>query len=289
MQGHNTLDYADAISTDAYAPPSRSRSMSQMSAAAGAIVERIKINAISREIRNGRAVWIKKRRPIAAPIMACANRFFCAARTPVRAIADRSAWQQWEVGCFERLHQSEGFHAYAEGAGSVAADEMPGINLTRHLDGGSLTPEMTATAARELLRAHSSRCSYFGDFWSHGDPHIGNFIYDQSSSRARLIDFEMMHDRSLPAIERHSDDLLVFLQDMVGRISADRWLPCALAFLQTYDRPEAIDRLQAKLRVPEGCMPRLWWQVRTTFLPEQAVRARFTALKEALTPSACPA
>ena len=39
----------------------------------------------------------------------------------------------------------------------------------------------------------------------------------------------------MPAEERHADDLLVFIQDMVGRISGDLWMPRARsAFLKAY-------------------------------------------------------
>ncbi len=256
--------------------------MSRLSAAAGAFVERIKVNAISREIRSGRAVWIKRRRPISTPLMACANRFFEMAETPVRAISNISFWQSWEVDCFQKLHAEEGFNAFRDGVRSVGADEMPGINLTCHLDGGTMTPTMASAAASELRRAHLTPCPYFGCSWSHGDPHIGNFIYDESANRARLIDFEVMHDRELSPEDRHSDDLLVFLQDMVGRIGVDRWLPCARAFLEAYDRPEIVAKLTPKLHLPDHCMPRLWWLVRTTFLPTDELRRRIQALQEVM-------
>ena len=60
--------------------------MSRILTAAGALVDRIKINAISREVRGGHFVWIKRRRPIARPLLACANHFFGLAGTPVRAL-----------------------------------------------------------------------------------------------------------------------------------------------------------------------------------------------------------
>ncbi len=57
---------------------------------------------------------------------------------------------------------------------------MPGVNLTRHLDDGSITEEMAAAAARELApRTRRLTRSFSGGAWSHGDPHLGNFIYDE--------------------------------------------------------------------------------------------------------------
>ena len=166
---------------------------------------------------------------------------------------------------------------------------MPGVNLTRHLDDGSITEEMAAAAARELRRAHETHSTFFRGAWSHGDPHLGNFMYEKGEERARLIDFEVRHHQSLPAEERHCDDLLVFLQDMVGRICERQWLPCATAFLETYDCPALFARLGPKLDLPPQSVPRLWWLVRTTFLPVAELRRRIMALRRELAPMLGPA
>lgn len=247
----------------------------------GACVDRIKINAISREVRDGRVVWIKRRRRRAAPIVAAANRFFLLAGNPVQVLTDLPRWQRWEVDCFHGLH-GDRFRAFADGDRGVGADEMPGISLTVPLDDGSLEPTMVAEAAWELRRAHGWKCAEMGGTWSHGDPHLGNFIFDRAERRARLIDFEVMHDPALSADERHADDLLVFLQDMVGRIAADRWLPNAHAFLDAYARPEIVAILLLRLVLPVRLFPRLWWKVRTTFLPAGELAARLAALRDSI-------
>ena len=254
--------------------------MSRFLTAAGALVDRIKINAVSREIRDGRPLWIKRRRAVARPIMACANRFFRAVGNPVRALDDCAAWQRWEVECFLALH-GDRFRAFADGPRAVAAEEMPGVNLSHHLDTGTLTPPMLAAAAGELRRAHARTCADFGGPWSHGDPHAGNFIYEAAENRARLIDFEVQHERTLTADERHSDDVLVFLQDMVGRISRDLWLPSAQAFLAAYERPEIVARVRARLLAPRG-IARVWWAVRTTYLAPAELERRLAELRAAL-------
>jgi hypothetical protein len=56
----------------------------------------------------------------------------------------------------------------------------------------------------------------------HGDPHMDNVIYDHATDRALLIDFEVIHDKSVPAGARHADDLLVFLQDLMGRVEPQK-------------------------------------------------------------------
>jgi hypothetical protein len=251
--------------------------MSRILSAAGALVDRIKINAVSRECRDGRTLWIKRRRWTAQPIMACANRFFRLAGNPIRAIEELATWQRWEVDCFLQLHGGE-FDAFAEGSSSVVAEEVPGKNLSHHLGGGTLTLPMLRAAALELRRAHAAPSAVFDGPWSHGDPHAGNFVYDASIDRARLIDFEVMHHPAIGADERHADDLLIFLQDMVGRIARDQWLPSAQAFLTAYDRPEIIARLHPKLVVPCG-IPRIWWAVRTTYMGSAELERRLAALR----------
>ena len=254
--------------------------MNRLMAAAGSLVDRIKINAISKEMRDGRPVWIKRRRWAAGPIMACANQFFRLAGNPVHALDDLAAWQRWEIGCFLGLH-GDGYRAFSAGERAVGADEVPGVNLTDSLDAGTITPRMVAAAARELRRAHAWECAAFSGLWSHGDPHVGNFVYDADADRARLIDFEVMHHTTLSADARHADDLLVFLQDMVGRIPAERWLPGAHAFLAAYDRPEIVALLREKLVLPRG-VARVWWMVRTTFLHPRELTRRLEALRAEL-------
>src|SRR5262245_56923543 len=127
--------------------------MSRILSAAGALVDTIKINALTREVREGRTFWIKRRRRLAGPIMACANQFFQVVGNPIAALTEMEAWQRWEVDCFLRLH-GEQFLAFGDGAGTVAAEEVPGRNLSQHLDAGTLTPAMFAAAGRELRRAH---------------------------------------------------------------------------------------------------------------------------------------
>lgn len=254
--------------------------MSRFLSAAGALVDRVKINVVTREVREGRPVWIKRRRRSAGPIMSCANQFFRLAGNPIHTITETTTWQRWEVDCFLRLH-GEKFHAFADGDRAVAAEEIPGRTLSQHLNAGTLAPGMLAAAAEEMRRAHEQRCPVFQSQWSHGDPHAGNFVYECDSDRARLIDFEVMHHPELPAEERHADDLLIFLQDLAGRLRAEEWLPYAHAFLAAYGRAEIISRLRQKLVVPGG-FARLWWAVRTTYLAPAELLRRIDSLRESL-------
>ena len=65
---------------------------------------------------------------------------------------------------------------------------------------GTLTRAMIRAAAREFRRAHALPSEAYDDgLWSHGDATMANVIYDPSTDRARLIDFEILHARDLPA------------------------------------------------------------------------------------------
>lgn len=254
--------------------------MSLLFTAAACFSERIKVNAVTREMRDGRQLWIKRRRRSAGVTLACANRFFRLAGNPVQAITDLAAWQRWEVDCFLTLHDGH-YRAFADGTRTVAAEELPGVSLGDHLARATLTPAMTAAAARELRRCHAAAWGASGERWSHGDAHAGNFLYDRAADRARLIDFEVRHEAALAADERQADDLLVFLQDLIGRVSPAAWMPLAESFLAAYDRPEIIARLLPRLILPRG-IPRLWWAVRTSYLPGAELSRRLADLRERL-------
>ncbi len=254
--------------------------MSLYLATASCLAERIKVNSITRELRDGRAVFSKRRHRTAPLILTGANHFFRLAGNPVRVLSSLAEWQRWEVECFRRLHADE-FSVDILDSRTVAAEAVPGTSLAEALETKTLTPMMTAAAGREMRRCHETNCATFPDHWSHGDPHTGNFLYEAGDDRARLIDFEVMHHPSLAASERRADDLLVFLQDVVGRVSRTAWLPLAMGFLDAYDHREITARLRTRLVVPRG-IPRLWWAIRTSYLPGPELAHRLELLRDAL-------
>ena len=75
--------------------------------------------------------------------------------------------------------------------------------------------------------------------------------------------------------------MLVLLQDVCGRCRAGMWLPLALALIDGYGRPEIDARVLEKLRVPRG-IPRVWWAVRTTWMPRVELERRLVALRQAM-------
>ena len=242
--------------------------------------ERIQMNAIRLGECAGHPVMQKRRRRAAWLVMRVANVFFRLARNPVEAIVDDAEWRTLEVDCFRLLHGPE-FTAGLGPDGTPCVSLLPGGDLSRHLAAGTLRPAHLGAAGAELRRAHGLHSPHHGGCWSHGDPHTGNFLFDAATGRARLVDFEMRHPRDLPEPRRHADDLLVMLQDVCGRCAGDAWLPLAEAFLAGYGRGEIIALLDDLLHVPRG-IPRVWWAVRTSWMPRGELERRVAALRGAL-------
>lgn len=254
--------------------------MSRLLTAAGHFVDRIKINRLTRCEREGRPVWAKRRRRSAPAVISLANAFFRLAGNPVTILTDPAIWHAWERSSMQALYADQ-FGVWSDETGTFFLEEFPGRSLSEHLDQGTASTEMFAAAGREFQRAHAIPCPWFEAGWSHGDPHTGNVIFDPATSVARLLDFEVRHDRQLPAIARHTDDLLVFLQDTLGRLPRDRWLQWASVFVQSYGRPEITAHLVERLAAPRG-VARLWWAVRTTYLAPQELADRLEALRDVL-------
>ncbi len=248
---------------------------------AGSAIDAIRINAISREVRDGRALLVKRRRLVSAPLARTANLFFRAARHPVFVWSDARQWQRWEVGSFNLLHAKQ-FCAFPAGPRTVCADILPGLSLAEHFVRGTFELPMLDAAGCELRRAHNFHSGFFGGPWSHGDPNLANFLYSTQDKHARLIDFEVVHQPQLPAMTRHVEDLLSFLQDLLGCAPKGAWLPSAQRFLDAYGCEKRLrDALRDRLLLPRG-IPLIWWWIRTNYVPPSSIRCRLEHLRDAL-------
>jgi hypothetical protein len=96
------------------------------------------------------------------------------------------------------------FQAKIINARTVCLDKLPGQSLWDHMNQGTLNKRMLESPAKECRRAHQFWRDEFGASWSHGDASMPNVIYEEKTRRARLIDFEIMHKKSLPATTRHA-------------------------------------------------------------------------------------
>jgi len=248
--------------------------------AATAFVESLKINSISEVVRRGRKVVLKHRNAYGEQMAEMANLYFRLAKLSIRYLSDVREWRRRELGCFRMLN-GERFRAFSPRVSSVCLDKLPGKSLWDHLRQHTLTRPMLEAAGSEFRRAHQFWSDDFGGLWSHGDASMTNVIYNEKTGRARLIDFEIMHEKSLSATARQADDLLVFLLDMVGAMPSRRWLAFASCFLSAYGDAEVIAELKKQLVIPSG-LALIWWNVRTNFAKSATVKRRLTNLSSAV-------
>jgi len=252
----------------------------RLSNAVTALVESLKINSIAEEVRRGRPMVIKRRNGTSEQITEMANLYFSWCGLPIRFWSKVDDWRRWEIESFNMLN-GDRFCARSPRQRTVIEDKLPGESLWDHMNRGTLTRKMLSAAAREFHRAHQFWSDEFRGPWSHGDATATNVIYDPLTGRARLIDFEILHEKSLSAPARQADDLLVFLLDMVGLVPNRQWLPFALTFLHAYNTPKVLRELKKQLVLPGG-LAWVWWEVRTNFAAPAKIKRRLTCLREAI-------
>ena len=251
-----------------------------LSNAAARFVDFLKINSVSEKVRHRRRVVIKRRNGYSEQLAELSNLYFRMAGIPIRFWAKVEDWRRWEVECFKMLN-GDRFRAWASGDKTVCADKLPGKSLWEHLEQRRLSREMVEAAGHEFRRAHQLRSHEFRGPWSHGDAGANNVIYDGKTGRARLIDFEIVHDKSLPARSRQADDLLVFLLDLIAVAPNPQWLTLALSFLNAYGNTAVICELEDELALPNG-MAWIWWGVRTSFANPAKVKRRLEKLRDVI-------
>jgi hypothetical protein len=252
-----------------------------LSHAATSFVESLKINSISEKLRRGSRVIIKRRNPYGKEVAELVNFYFRIADTGIRYVSAVREWQRWETKCFNMLN-GDRFRAAITDARTVIEDKLPGHSFWDHMNAHTLTQSMLRAAGHEYRRAHRMQVKEFDGGWSHGDASMPNVIYNARTGRARLIDFEVMHERASADEARQADDLLVFLLDMVGRVATGQWLPFATSFLRAYGHPHVIRELKKQLVVPTG-LAQIWWNVRTNFAKRARVDRRLKQLRRAIT------
>ena len=257
-----------------------SRSLRALRAAMGSAFNSIRLNAVTNHtLLEERSAIVKRRTALGRSLAPVANSYFRIAGVPLSLDTDIHEWQQREIRSFRMLNPE--FRAVAVDGYAICEEQLPGEHLLHHAKCGTLRRKMLRAAGWEIRRAHQFWSDEYVGRWSHGDAAMRNVIYASATGRARLIDFEMAHDPSLPAVARHADDLRAFLLDLVSLSSRRRWLPYALTFLRAYDDAAVIAELRHHLFVPKG-LGRLWWKIRTNFAQDGEVLRRLTALGSAI-------
>jgi len=226
-------------------------SASRWTAFMGCQIDRIRINTLSRDTVEGVPVWVKKRTPVSHWLVRVANGFFQLAHNPVEVLATGEHWRRWEVEMFMALHGGNRLAGVA-GDGAVYAEILPGADLVQFLKENRLNAAVLGLAGDAFRQMHAKRDPLSGDYFSHGDPHLGNVIIDEKCARSGWIDFETRHTGGLSAGELHADDLLVFLLDLAGRSTREEWEWRSRAFLDGYGRAEVLHFLKKRLTLPAG-------------------------------------
>jgi hypothetical protein len=248
--------------------------------ATATFVDSLKISSTSEKSRRGRRVVIKRRNIYGEQLADLANLYFRMSGIPVRFWSKTEDWKRWEVKCFKMLN-GDRFRTSGSGTNTICVDKVPGESLWEHMNRGTLTRQMLEAAAHEYCQAHQLWSDEFGGPWSHGDASMTNVIYNKKTGRARLIDFELVHEKSLPAKSRHADDLLVFLLDILAIVPTRQWLPFALYFLNAYENVRVIAALEDQLALPNG-LAWIWWGVRTSFTNPVKVKRRLAKLRDVI-------
>src|SRR3954462_6080828 len=179
-------------------------------------IDAVRVNRCWSERRDHAVVWLKRRRNWADAIVLGGNVFLRVSNSRIQMFPSVRRWQRWELACFALLHGAEGYTCGPLGARGVWLDAVPGMNLRDLARAGIMDDRAVIAAAREFARVHALRCPITRRPWSHGDPHLANMLYDPATDRARLIDFETVHDARLDPVQRHADDLVTFLLELMS-------------------------------------------------------------------------
>jgi hypothetical protein len=103
---------------------------------------------------------------------------------------------------------------------------------------------MAAGALRDLHK--KSTCRSAAEPWplSHGDATCHNVIVNLPTGSVDWIDFEMRHDWSVPADERHADDLRALLFSSAACLFSSVHKPCVEHVLAGYGEPRIVHALR---------------------------------------------
>ncbi len=245
----------------------------------GCVIDGIALNSVTIDEHHGQPVAIKRRNLFGLCITPVANIFLELSHARVHMLVNVHDWQWREIMCFRKLNGH--FDAVAPGFRTIREELLPGKSLWEHLKAGTLNRRMLCAAGTEFRRVHRLWSDLHQGPFSHGDAAMRNVVYDAEQNRARFIDFELVHNRDIPAIDRQSEDLASFLFDLVGLAPRRKWLPWAICFLESYGNETIIGELTHHLGAPRG-LGQLWWRVRTNFADRSVILPRLERLRQAL-------
>ena len=242
------------------------------------LMNRVRVNQVHQSMRDGVAVFVKRRRAGGQIVVWLANRFLALTDSGVCMFVHADEWTDWEVHCAQLLYPER--QGVTVGSGqAVIVPEVRGISLRELLRRDDTDVNKAfVLAARELRRVHQIHCSYYKAAWSHGDLHLDNIICDLNAERAVLIDFDTRHEFHVSQTQRHSDDLKMVLLELIG-LSDDKWKQLATVFIEEYREGSALGELSRRLFVPRG-FARVLWYARTHCSSIRRIEPRLQNLRE---------
>jgi hypothetical protein len=249
-------------------------------ALASRLIEAVRVNRTWRQLQGARAIWHKRRRFGMTPVLHGGNLFLRLSRSRLQMFVETAAWTRWEVESFRLLHGPERDAGHQD-AVEICLEELPGVTYRQLMLDGPLPAGSLEAAAREFHRAHRLVIPGTARAFSHGDPHLGNILFDRDQTRAYLFDFDQIHDEDAPAVWRHADDLLVFGLELLGRTMSDEWPRAGVTFFRSYPDQVVLDEVVRRLVYPAGFAAVLWG-TRTARLPRSRVVERLESLVRAL-------
>jgi hypothetical protein len=231
---------------------------SALADAARRLIRSVRLHDLVCTTRNGRRVWIKRRHHGMDAIISAGNVFLTFTQSGITMFASPAQWQTWELASFRLLYSADRLGCGMTGRRSIWLEELPGRSLREHIMSKTLSLPMLRAAGAELRRAHALQCPLTHRPWSHGDPHLGNMLYDPASQRARLLDFETRHELSRPARWRHADDLLTFVLELISRSSMEIWPASLDALFEGYANSGVVGELRQRLQAQSPAEFLLW-------------------------------
>jgi hypothetical protein len=240
------------------------------------LIDAVPVNSTRECFIGGKRFLLKRRRWGRGAVILLGNAFLNWSHSRISMFPRSSEWQAWEIHSYQLLYDRACLPILND---VIRVEPLPGRSLRDYLDEGRLSSAMMRAAGAEFKRAHALLSPCLDGLWSHGDPHLNNVLYDKISGCAYLIDFETRHDSRLSAVERHADDLLVLLLDLIGRDRGMDWFALSRAFLDAYDDAAVLQALALRLVVPRGLELALW-KTRTNHLPTDVLRERLGLLHQ---------
>lgn len=241
-------------------------------------IDAVRIHRTREVTLDGVVGFHKKRRRGMGVLFGPGNLFLRLSKSRIQMFADVAVWQSHEVESFLACHPER--KAWSIGRLGIFIEKLPGTTLRDLVRGGQLAPGILRHGATELRRVHSLQNSS-GEPWSHGDPHLGNFLFDAVTARCYIIDFETAHLSDCSATERQADDVLTFCLELLGQRHEAVALRDVSIFLESYGCAKIISELCKRLSFPQR-LERVLWATRTDYLPAKELELRISCLRKIL-------